>query len=329
MVKVKTLVKILVAGISILALIFIVLIFSGLSFVKEEVEKNAKISEEKITLLQKQIETLDNQIDKITGENKKVALSLKEIENKQSIKPKTQEELVTTAVAKVAPSVVSIVAVKDVPKVEVIYQNPFGNDPLFKDFDIQVPVLKQKGSERKQVGAGTGFVITGDGYVVTNKHVVSDTNATYSIFMPDTTVKEAFVVYKDEKNDVALLKISGTNYKKVSLGDSSSAKLGQTVIAIGNALGQYDNSVSIGIISGLNRKIEATDGNNIKEILDGVIQTDAAINPGNSGGPLIDTEGKVIGINVATVVGSNNISFSIPINSVKEAIKNYLPNINF
>jgi serine protease Do len=325
----KTILKIIAVLAFLLALFLFFVIFSNLFFIKDLIGKNAKYSEEKISGLEKQISNLSEEIQKITGENKKVALSIKEIETKQSIKPKTQEELVTGAVAKIAPAVVSIVAVKDVPKVEVVYQNPFGDNPLFKDFSMQVPVLKQKGSERKQIGAGTGFVITSDGYLVTNKHVVSDTSATYGVFMPDGSFKEASVVFTDEKKDVAILKITGTNYKKVFLGDSASAKLGQTVIAIGNALGQYNNSVSIGIISGLNRKIEATGENNTKEILDGVIQTDAAINPGNSGGPLIDTEGKVIGINVATIIGSSNISFSIPINSVKEAIKSFLPNIKF
>ncbi len=307
----------------------IVLIFFNISVMKNLIAENTKSSDEKISLLQKQISALDEQIAEITGENKRVAISLKEIENRQNIREKSQEELVTSAVAKVAPAVVSIVAVKDVPKVEVTYQNPFGNDPFFKNFNVQVPVLKQKGTEKKQVGAGTGFIITTDGYIVTNKHVVSDSAADYSVVMPNGSFKETSVVYKDAKNDIAILKIFEQNLDKIAFGDSSKAKVGQTVIAIGNALGQYDNSVSIGIISGLNRKIEATDGKTLTEILEGVIQTDAAINPGNSGGPLVDTNGKVIGINVATVVGSSNISFSIPVNSIKEIIKNNVPNISF
>jgi S1-C subfamily serine protease len=143
-----------------LILIFVTFLFSSLAIVKKMVENNAKSSDEKIALLQKQISALEEQITKITGENQKVALSIKEIENRQNIREKSQEELVTSAVSKIAPSVVSIVAVKDVPKMEVVYQNPFGNDPFFKDFSFQVPVLKQKGSERKQVSAGTGFIIT-------------------------------------------------------------------------------------------------------------------------------------------------------------------------
>lgn len=316
----------ILAVIAVLAIV--VFIFSSLALVKNMIETNAKSSDEKVALLQKQISALEEQLTKITGENQKVALSIKEIKNRQSIREKSQEDLVTSAVSKIAPSVVSVVAVKDVPKMEVVYQNPFGNDPFFKDFSFQVPVLKQKGSERKQVSAGTGFIITKDGYAVTNKHVVSDTNAIYNVFMSDGTFKEALIIYRDQKTDLAILKIVGNNFEKVSFGDSSKLKLGQTVVAIGNALGEYTNSVSIGIISGLNRKIEATDGNNVKEILDGVIQTDAAINPGNSGGPLVTTDGKVVGINVATVVGSSNISFSIPVDSIKEILKANVPSVN-
>lgn len=226
--------------------------------------------------------------------------------------------------AKIAPSVVSIVATKDVPKIEVVYQNPFGDDPIFRQFNIQVPILKQKGTEKREVGAGTGFVITSDGFIITNKHVVLDQKATYSVFMSDGKSKEALVVYRDTEKDLALLKINGENYKPAIIGKSSISKLGQTVMAIGNALGEYDNSVSVGIISGLNRNITAEGENGLKENLQGVMQTDAAINPGNSGGPLVDIDGKVIGINVATAVGSNNIGFAIPIDQVKDIVQKFI-----
>jgi len=287
--------------------------------IKKSITGEAQSSDSKIALLQKQIGLLQEQLNKTTGENTAVALSLQEIKNRQAVREKSQDELVTVAVSKVAPGVVSIVISKDVPQLEVTYVNPFGDDPFFKDFSIQVPVYKQKGIVHQKVGAGSGFFVTSNGYILTNKHVVSDMQADYTALLSTGKQAKASVMYRDPKNDIALVKIDGVGYPTVSLADSDSLKLGQTVIAIGNALGKYNNSVSIGIVSGLNRSIEASSGNTTEQ-LTGVIQTDAAINPGNSGGPLINTNGEVIGINVATVQGSSNISFSIPINAVKSII---------
>ncbi len=230
---------------------------------------------------------------------------------------KSRDEQLTEAVAKASPAVVSIVISKDVPQLEVVYSNPFGNDPFFKDFNIRVPSYRQKGVKRQKVGAGTGFVVTSSGYILTNKHVVLDEQASYTVLLNDGSQKAGKVVYRDSAMDIALLKIEGASYKHVALGNSDVLKLGQSVIAIGNALGEYNNSVSVGIISGLNRNLQAGGGGFVEQ-LKGVIQTDAAINPGNSGGPLLDINGTVIGVNVATVQGSSNISFSIPINKVKE-----------
>ncbi|MDD5589809.1 MAG: trypsin-like peptidase domain-containing protein [Candidatus Portnoybacteria bacterium] len=234
-----------------------------------------------------------------------------EIERREVIKEKSQEELLTAAVAKVAPAVVSIVITKDVPKLEVSYENPFGDDPFFKNFDIKIPVWKQVGTETQEVGAGTGFLIRKNGYILTNRHVVEDTSATYTVLLSNGSQKIAQVVRRDETHDIAILKIDGTNYTTAELGDSNQLVLGNSVFAVGNALGEYSNSVSVGIISGLNRDIEAQ-GSSGTVKLQGVIQTDAAINPGNSGGPLVDLNGKVVGVNVATVVGSQNIGFAIP-----------------
>jgi S1-C subfamily serine protease len=220
----------------------------------------------------------------------------------------------------VTPAVVSIVISKDVPKLEVVYQNPFGDDPFFRNFNVRVPVWRQRGTERKKVGAGTGFIISKDGYILTNKHVVADEQADYTVLLSDGRKAVGDVMYKDATHDIAILKISGDNLTPVKLGDSNALKLGQTVIAIGNALGEYNNSVSTGIISGLNRTIQASSGRNV-ETLAGVIQTDAAINVGNSGGPLLTLDGQVIGVNVATVLGASSISFAIPINTVKSIIK--------
>lgn len=285
-------------------------------------EKEAVLNQ-KIDVLGQEIVVLQNAIQKLSGESVQTALSLKELQNRKDAIGKSQDELLTSAVAKIAPAVVSIVVSKDVPKLEVTYENPFGNDPFFKDFNYRVPVYRQKGTVSQKVGAGTGFIVSSDGYILTNRHVVSDTNATYTALLSDGTQKSGRVVFRDSKNDIALLKIEGAIFKTVTLGNSANLKLGQTVVAIGNALGEYNNSVSVGIISGLNRTIEAGSGQS-RETLAGVIQTDAAINPGNSGGPLITTNGEVIGVNVATVIGSSNISFSIPINTAKELIDSYI-----
>ena len=292
------------------------------------VNKSAKQTElsvnQKMTTLQKQIATFEEKLSELTGENRKTARSLKEVLNREVIRDKSQDELVTEAVKKVAPGVVSIVVTKNVPELEVVYKNVFGDDPFFKNFDIRVPVFRQKGITNKKVGAGTGFIVRSDGYIITNRHVVSDETASYTALLSDGTKKVAEVVYKDKTNDIAIVKITDTNLKTVLFGNSDLLKLGQTVIAIGNALGEYNNSVSIGIISGLNRSIEATNGNGTAEKLSGVIQTDAAVNPGNSGGPLVTADGLVVGVNVATVLGSSNVSFAIPINIVRSIIASVL-----
>lgn len=316
----KTLLFVLVAFL----LIVIINLHKEITALNLESRKVASTTNSKLSILQEQITILDQEIATITGENKKVAISLQEIANRKPIVQKSEQDLVTAAVAKVTPSVVSVVAVKDVPQYEVTYQNPFGDNPAFKNFNIQVPVLKQKGTALSQVGAGTGFFVTSDGFIVTNKHVVADQGASYTAFLPDGSKQNVTVLYRDPIQDVAVLKVPGINYKAVSLGESKGIKLGQTVIAVGNALGEYNNTVSIGIISGLNRTITASDPSGTKETLNGVIQIDAAINPGNSGGPLVDLDGKAIGVNVATVTGSSNISFSIPIDVIKEALKTAL-----
>ncbi|OHA17453.1 MAG: hypothetical protein A3H57_04955 [Candidatus Taylorbacteria bacterium RIFCSPLOWO2_02_FULL_43_11] len=290
---------------------------------KGQVVDTKQESDNKISILQEQLSLLENKIVAVSGASKQVEQSLAEVAKRQTVKTRSQEEIITGAVARVAPSVVSIIATKDVPKVEVIYQNPFGDDPFWGDMDIRVPVLRQRGVEPTKVSAGTGLIVTSDGFIVTNKHVVSDTAASYTVMLPDGTSKNATVLYRDDALDVAVLKVAGSNFFTAPLGNSSNIKLGQTVIAIGNALGEYNNSVSVGIVSGLDRKIEASTRNGV-ERLTGVIQTDAAINPGNSGGPLVNADGEVVGINVATVTGTNNISFSIPINALRPTIENVI-----
>jgi serine protease Do len=307
-------------------IILLLLITGGAFYVykNEEQKREQQVASAEISTLQKQVSELQQKLGTVSADQKTLSdsqkvLTDKESENRQVIHEKSQDQLLTEAVAKVSPSVVSIVISKEVPNLTVTYENPFGNDPFFKDFGYQVPVYHQNGSTLQKVGAGTGFIITADGYILTNRHVVSDQSAQYTALLSDGSKKEAQVIYVDPNNDVAIVKIEG-KFKPVTLADSSTLQLGQSVIAIGNALGEYNNSVSVGIVSGLNRSITAS-GNGSSEDLTGVIQTDAAINPGNSGGPLLDLSGKVMGINVATVQGSSNISFSIPINTVKSLIK--------
>ncbi len=286
------------------------------TWINDMFAKRERRFEGEILLLQQQIATLQETVTTLSGENVRVALSVQELQNRKEIREKSQDELLTEAVAKVVPSVVSIVISKDVPNLAVEYVNPFGDDPFFKNFNFRVPVYRQRGVEKQKVGAGTGFIITSNGYVLTNRHVVADESATYAVLLFDGAQKNGTVIFRDPELDLAILKIYGTTFKTATLGDSDSLKLGQTVIAIGNALGEYNNSVSTGIISGKNRTLEANDGTRIVQ-LKNVLQTDAAINPGNSGGPLVNMQGEVIGVNVATIIGGSNISFSIPINIAK------------
>ncbi|MFI5205462.1 MAG: S1C family serine protease, partial [Candidatus Paceibacterales bacterium] len=148
-----------------------------------------------------------------------------------------------------------------------------------------------------------------------------DDQAIYTVTLASGATQTARIIYKDPQNDVAIIKIDGSGYPTLTLGDSDGLQLGQPIITIGNALGQFSNSVSLGIVSGLNRTINASDSLGNVETLNGVIQTDAAINPGNSGGPLLDLNGNVVGINVAMAQGSNSISFSLPINPIKTITK--------
>jgi serine protease Do len=171
-------------------------------------------------------------------------------------------------------------------------------------------------------GAGTGFVITSDGLILTNKHVVSDASATYTVVMLDGTTYDATVKSLDPVNDLAVIKVEARNLPVVELGDSDQLSIGQWVVAIGNALGQFSNTVTAGVISAKDRKIEASDASGgSSESLSGLLQTDTAINSGNSGGPLVNLAGQVIGINTAVASNAQGIGFAIPINAAKSAIE--------
>jgi len=236
----------------------------------------------------------------------------------------SQEEAVIQVVDKISPAVVSIIITKDVPVIEEYYINPF-EEFFGEDFGFRIPQYRQKGTERKKVGGGSGFIVSEDGIILTNKHVVLDEDAQYTVFTNDGKKYPAKVLAKDPVQDLALIKIidkEGRKFPVVTLGDSSNLKIGQTVIAIGNALGEFRNTVSVGVISGLGRTITAG-GEGFVETIEDVIQTDAAINKGNSGGPLVNLKGEVIGINTATVIGAQNISFAIPINRAKRDLEQF------
>lgn len=247
-------------------------------------------------------------------------------ENSPSYTPQSlQEKLVIEAVKKASPSVVSVIITKEVPVFEEYYYNPFKEFEQFfgEPFGFEIPQYRQKGTEKKEIGEGTGFIISADGLVLTNKHVVYDPNAEYTVFTNDGYEYKAKVLARDPVQDIALLKIQAERkFTPITLGNSDDLQIGQTVIAIGNALGEFRNTVSVGVVSGLGRTITAS-GGGLVETIEDVIQTDAAINRGNSGGPLLNLKGEVVGINTATVIGAQNIGFAIPINKAKRDIEQY------
>ncbi|MDB5162776.1 MAG: putative HtrA2 peptidase [Candidatus Saccharibacteria bacterium] len=211
----------------------------------------------------------------------------------------TNEESTIAAIAeKVGPSVVSIVTKSQA-------QSYYGT--------------------ASQQGAGTGIIVSSDGYIMTNNHVIEDANDVVVIDSTGVQFDDVTVIGRDPLNDVAFLKVkSNATFKPVTLGTSSTLRIGQQVVAIGNALGQYSNTVTSGIISGVGRPVTAEAGNGQTETLTDLIQTDASINPGNSGGPLLNMAGQVIGINTAIAADANGIGFSIPINSTKGVLAGVL-----
>jgi serine protease Do len=237
-----------------------------------------------------------------------------------------EDSAVIDVVEKSSPSVVSIVISKNVSAVRNNSFDPFSDD-FFSQFfgdtpqQNQAPQNDNGGNSTKQtIGMGTGFFVTADGMIVTNKHVVDDAAADYTVMTPDGKEYSAKILAKDPINDIAIVKIDGNNFPVLKLGDSENLKIGQTVIAIGNSLGEFSNTVSKGIVSGLKRKLTASSGLGESENLSNIIQTDAAINLGNSGGPLLNISGEVIGVNVAKAQGAENIGFAIPSNQIKKIV---------
>ncbi len=243
--------------------------------------------------------------------------------NGDKLKTVQEESATIEVVEKVSPAVVSIIITKDVPKYKSFFGNPYNDMESFFDFFNRGwgNFQEEEETEKQKIGGGSGFIISSDGIIVTNKHVVEDTEADYTVITNDEKEYEAEILALHPSLDAAIIKISGDNFPTLELGNSDELKVGQTAIAIGNSLGEFSNSVSRGIISGLKRELVAGSGWGKTEYLSNIIQTDAAINSGNSGGPLLDISGKVIGINVAMAQGAENIGFALPINEIKKSIQ--------
>ena len=240
-------------------------------------------------------------------------------------------------VKKVSPAVVSIVISKNLPQFrnggfdfnDFFNNSPFDNGNQFFSFPMMPQQQQDSGDDSKttptKVGGGSGFIVTADGLVVTNKHVVDDEQADYTIVTNDGKEYKAEVVSRDPINDIAFVRMKNDDGKKVSdlpfvtIGNSSDLQVGQRVVAIGNALAEYNNTVTSGVISAKGRSITAGSSGGAESLIN-LLQTDAAINPGNSGGPLVDINGNVIGINTAIASGAQGIGFAIPIDDVKPVI---------
>ncbi|HOS88331.1 MAG TPA: trypsin-like peptidase domain-containing protein [Candidatus Paceibacterota bacterium] len=216
---------------------------------------------------------------------------------------------------KVCPAVITIIASRDLPKIEEFYFMPVRGEK------IALP-KKMKGLEKTKIGGGSGFIVSEDGYILTCNHVVEDSEADYTVIVDPDHKYGAQVLARDPLIDMAILKIEGHHFSFLKLGNSDAVELGESVVAVGNPLGEFEDTLSAGIISGLSRRVKASNGYDSKITnLRGLIQTDAAINPGNSGGPLVNLDGQVIGINTAMIMGAENIGFALPINSIKEDLK--------
>lgn len=228
----------------------------------------------------------------------KLGINLQDLNISQNVTKKVileESSAVIDAVKKVSPAVVSISTSRSVES--------FFGDLVQED------------------GGGTGFIITNDGLIVTNKHV-AEAGDSLKVALTDGRTFDAEKVAVDPTNDLAILKINATGLPVVDLGDSDALQIGQWVIATGNALGELQNTVTVGVISARERQLTAG-GNGTQEQLNNLLQTDAAINPGNSGGPLVNMDGQVVGINTAVAGNAQNIGFAIPINQAKSAIDSY------
>ena len=221
---------------------------------------------------------------------------------------------------KVCPAVVTIVASRDLPKIEEFYFLPFRGEK------VAFPKSLNNEKQKTKIGGGSAFVVSKDGYVLTCNHVVEESDAEYNVIFDSDHKYIAEVLSRDSLTDTAILKIKDKKeFPFLKMANSDKVELGESVLAVGNPLGEFEDTLSSGIVSGLSRRITAYNGtsqNNSKSTnLRGLIQTDAAINPGNSGGPLVNMKGEVIGINTAMVMGAENIGFALPINYIKEDLE--------
>ncbi len=229
---------------------------------------------------------------------------------------------IINTVKRVMPAVVSVIISKEAGEVERELPPEERRGKRHKN-GFHIPPDKIDAHGMVQVGGGSGFIVEGSGIVLTNKHVIAEPHARYTVITQNDDHYDAEVLACDPINDVAILRIVPDHHLPVvPLGDQVDLELGATVLAIGNALGIFKNTVSRGIISGLSRAVSAqADPDAPAQELRGLIQTDAAINPGNSGGPLVDLYGRAIGINAAVVSGAQNINFAIPIKAAIRDLK--------
>lgn len=236
------------------------------------------------------------------------------LSNRQIVK---EESAVIDVAEQASPSVVTVSITTKQQSMPSFFMDPFNM------FGMGGRMFQQQEPKTIQQDIGSGFVVDGEqGLIVTNKHVVDTTDASYKVVTKDDKEYEVTKIYRDPSNDLAILKVDAA-LPALELGDSNQLKVGQFVVAIGTALGEFRHTVTTGVISGLGRGITAGSPGSFSEELDNVIQTDAAINPGNSGGPLLNSLGQVIGVNVAVAAGSENIGFALPINLVHESLDNF------
>lgn len=260
---------------------------------------------------------LDNVLNKVLVNKNGQPIATSNTAQRQVIQ---EDSAVIDVVNKATPSVVTVSMVQQ-PTANGGINSPFDFFNYFGMPQPQQPTPQPSQPTTQDIG--TGFIISADGLIVTNKHVVADTTAKYKVVIGKDDVEDVAQIYRDPVNDLAILKVNKTGLTPINLGDSSQLKVGQTVIAIGTALGEFRSTVTRGVISGLGRGITAGSPFEGSEQLDNVIQTDAAINPGNSGGPLLDLSGSVIGVDVAVSQQGQNIGFALPINIVKDSINTF------
>ena len=228
-----------------------------------------------------------------------------------------EESKVIDTIKKISPSVVNIIATKNINNFK---NSVFNFDSFFDNNSYNNP------TKYITTGSGSGFIITSDGLVITNRHVVNNPRLKYTVILNDGSEYDAHVINKNNLIDIAILKIESetneeiTGLPVVEFGDSEKIQIGQRVIAIGNTLSEYQNTVTMGIVSALNRNIDLSQTDGEQSLLN-LIQTDAAINSGNSGGPLANLDGQVIGINTAVSSRGESISFAIPINDIMSIIE--------